>query len=362
MHQTLENFIRVFELPQFTWFDVKYKSNSGRVFDTLNMKAEVTGNYLTFKNFNPIYNRYHTCVMMRVLDFDNEVEKKIDPLKNTIFSNPFRQSFKLINIIEESMNDEHFDIQILPGFTQNLPQPAPSTERLKNDRVILFSVRRTAMDKIVTKIEGFDVSLIKQGATSFFITSSKCIDDKRLTLRFILNQDEIYLLDFVKIISAPYQKDGQINAVVHLANAHDFLLRFKFEDLGGPKTEDIGMAKVKVLTISNPFFGLEGNDVPDPDPLFLDDQYITLTNYEDTEAYIKAYTIDKKTMDTAVTRTGPNANLFSFKLEVADKLLQDQQRILTQKSDTSFGTYSTPYRHLSQTLVSVRLAQNQKEG
>jgi hypothetical protein len=91
------------------------------------------------------------------------------------------------------------------------------------------------------------------------------------------------------------------------------------------------MSKVRVLTISNPFFGLEGNDIPDPDPLFFDDQYITLTNYEDTEAYIKAYTIDKKIMDTAVTRTGQNANLFSFKMEVADKLLQNNDRILTEE-------------------------------
>ena len=110
MYNTQENYLRVFELPQFTWFDVKYKSTSGRVFDTLNMKAEVTGNYLSFKNFNPIYNRYHTCVILRALNPDDDNEKKIDPSTNIIFSNTFRPSFRLINILEESMNDEHFDI------------------------------------------------------------------------------------------------------------------------------------------------------------------------------------------------------------------------------------------------------------
>lgn len=72
------------------------------------------------------------------------------------------------------------------------------------------------------------------------------------------------------------------------------------------------MDKVKVLTISNPFFGLEGNDVPDPDPVFADDQYIVVTNFDDTEAYITGYVISKEVMDKAVTRSGSNAKLFRF--------------------------------------------------
>lgn len=92
-------------------------------------------------------------------------------------------------------------------------------------------MRRRATDKIITRIDAFDIYTIPNKEKKYIFSVKRVVDDKRLTLNFDLNREEVYLLDLAKVISAPYQKDNQISMMIHLPNAHDFLVRFQIKDL-----------------------------------------------------------------------------------------------------------------------------------
>jgi len=332
------NYFRVFDLSQnLQWMDIPFILPSNRRLQPKSLHLKLSENYLMINTYNVFFNKQLTVYLFKICHDPGIVE----PYLNTrIFKNNLVNKIAMIYLTEHAMNDEYIVFKVYRDQpykpVQNIPDILQYT-----DTLLLFALKRIRLDALELKVEGFRVKPLvirntvnKVEVKTIIHEVIRTVHTKKLLLEFNVEQDlgGGYLLDEAKLIALEWDDQNSIDVLLHLPFSQDYLFRLDYSVL--TSTADLSLkSSVKLLALSNPFFGIHA--LLTPTPVQSNYSYFVSASYPLSGSLIRAYHLPPgvKTMARSLTTS---TTLFNF----IDKYLSDGRNDIEERDINTVYMYA----------------------